>query len=108
MVMNSAPGFWCWSKKDASTIFDWGSSYAQPIKTFVGVLWQRLWQSKIAVRNFINRNENQLLNTWSKNNFHNADWRHFWKLEELLEMSLPEWNWWIRCHPMRNSKMNIK
>ena len=74
-----------------------------------GSVWQRLWQeNKLPVGIFgINRNENQLFKSPGlKIIFTMQIGGISRKLEELLEMSPPDWNWWIRCHPMRNNKMN--
>lgn len=103
-------GFWCWTKEDAFAVDQWGSHQTPPIRTVVGgCVWQRLWlenkqpEEIFSVSKFVNR----LINAPGKNILFTIQGNNPPEtLFDMLENSPPDWNWWIRCHPMMIAQLD--
>jgi len=93
-------GFWSWSENDAKEIESWSSGAVNPVKVFVGGnVWNRVWkEGKLSIK------------PWCKNVFESNNINILYTLQgegvsellvDLIKNSPKEWNWMLRCHPMR-------
>ena len=93
-------GFWSWSERDAKEIESWSSGAVNPVKVFVGGnVWNRVWkEGKLSIKprckHVFESNNINILYTLQGEDVTEL-------LVDLIKNSPKEWNWMLRCHPMR-------